>query len=455
MRKNKNIKIMLISFHDTEEKDDCKYSLASLRLAAYIQNNQDINITIFPFDIGNMDESKKSFIEKVNGDSYDLVGISAYIWTWEIAKQLSLNIKRKNNISILVGGPEVLNRKKNDWMGDEIFVYGEGEEFLNEICKMKLDLLSSQQILARKKIGNAVFNDDYYTVLSKEALVYKNPAFTSDFFEKLHLDFRKSEYVYYETTRGCPYNCGYCGHKTRSKTASYDDLFIQREIQYIGKQKIKKVFIIDPILGGTPKRGKFILENFMKYSPETRIIAYLRPEYIDDEYLKILNCSNIEELRIGIQTLNKDVPQWIRSNSIYHIKNLLPQLNKMGIGWRAELIIGLPGDTMQGLQNSIKFMIDEIHPSYIYAYHLTVLKETRLYDLVNSKDEWIKVDPRNSKVSECYSYSKKTLGEMLCFSNRITSLYNSYTYINGKKTYNESGGYDELIKEIEMEKKYI
>ena len=95
MRKNKNIKIMLISFHDTEEKDDCKYSLASLRLAAYIQNNQDINITIFPFDIGNMDESKKSFIEKVNGDSYDLVGISAYIWTWEIAKQLSLNIKRK------------------------------------------------------------------------------------------------------------------------------------------------------------------------------------------------------------------------------------------------------------------------------------------------------------------------------------------------------------------------
>ena len=82
---------------------------------------------------------------------------------------IKFEYKKKNNISILVGGPEVLNRKKNDWMGDEIFVYGEGEEFLNEICKMKLDLLSSQQILARKKIGNAVFNDDYYTVLSKEA----------------------------------------------------------------------------------------------------------------------------------------------------------------------------------------------------------------------------------------------------------------------------------------------
>ena len=67
MRKNKNIKIMLISFHDTEEKDDCKYSLASLRLAAYIQNNQDINITIFPFDIGNMDDQRRVSLKKLMG----------------------------------------------------------------------------------------------------------------------------------------------------------------------------------------------------------------------------------------------------------------------------------------------------------------------------------------------------------------------------------------------------
>lgn len=439
------IKVLLLSFHDNREKNDCKYSLASLRLAAYVQDNKDIEISIETFDFGNIDDSIKHLISKINNREIDIVGISAYIWTWEIAKYISNNIKRKNDQTILIGGPEVLNRDLHGWVGDEIFVCGEGEQFLKKICEMKLELIQNAEILKNEKIANAIKLKGKYIVMKNCALAYKLPVFSDTFFTKLKITHYPQSYFYYETTRGCPYNCGYCGHKTRSKIASYDDAFVEGEIKYIGELGVQKVFIIDPILGGTPERGKHILKSFIKYSPNTELTAYLRPEYLDDEYLEILNKSNIEEMRIGIQTLNESVPEWIRYNNINKIVSVLPRLTATGIGWRAELIVGLPGDSIQGLKKSIKFLLNYVSPSYLYAYHLTVLKETKLYDMVdNLSNEWIKIDPIKFRAIECYSYSENEMIEMLNFSTLITSLYNRYTFTLDKKTYNKAPEYKKL-----------
>ena len=75
------------------------------------------------------------------------------------------------------------------------------------------------------------------------------------------------------------------------------------------KEGIKRLFVVDPIIGGTKENGKKVLRMCNEQIPDTKLIAYLRPEMLDDEYVDILSKCNLEEMRFGIQTLNPQVPR--------------------------------------------------------------------------------------------------------------------------------------------------
>lgn len=94
---------------------------------------------------------------------------------------------------------------------------------------------------------------------------------------------------------------------------------------------------------------------FNTYAPQSKLTIYLRPEFVDDEMVELLSKANLKEVRIEIQTINKKIPSWIRSNSIKSVVGQLPKLSKTNVPWKAEFIIGLPGDDMQGLTESLDF----------------------------------------------------------------------------------------------------
>lgn len=439
------LNVKLLSFYDEKEYCNSKYALGSMRIGAYICDIKGLKLSIEPVNYGDSKRSIINCIEKINFEDIDVLGLSAYVWTWDMIKEISKLIDRKNNITIIVGGPEVLNREVDDWVGDEIFVYGEGENFIREVCLLRLNGMSNNDIIKLKTIDNSEKINGKHILDKNCSLKYNKPLLSYKTLRELNITDYPKDFSLFETTRGCPYKCGYCGHKTRSKIASFDSKHVEEEIKFIGHYGIKKVFIIDPILGGTPQNGKNILLNFLKYAPNTEITAYLRPEYIDDEYIEILNKSNIEELRIGVQSTNENIPKWIRSNDVNKIFNTLPKLAKHNIGWRAELIIGLPGDDMIGLKNSIKFVLEVAKPSYLHAYPLTVLQETKLWDLVDNYGKyWIKIDYDNFRALECYSYTEIEMYEMVKFSMLITALYNSYAYRVQNKTYNIAPPYEVL-----------
>ena len=302
-----------------------------------------------------------------------------------------------------------------------------------------------------QKIANAEKKDDIY-IIEKDGELYNSiPIYTFDNLKKLKIEDFCTDYCFYETTRGCPYKCGYCGHKFRQIPVTFDKSILENEIRFFGEVGLKRIFIVDPILGGTPKRGKEILSMFNKYAPNTKITSFLRPEYLDDEYLELLSRSSIEELRFGIQTINESVPNWIRANNISKILKILPLLTSTGIPWRAELIVGLPGDDIYGLKRSIEFVIKEVHPTYLHAYHLSVLKETEMYSLLNNPgDKWIKIYEDTMRAKESYSYSEKELIWMVQYAVLITALYNMYASVDEitGKAINEAPEFAELEKTV-------
>ena len=163
---------------------------------------------------------------------------------------------------------------------------------------------------------------------------------------------------------------------------------------------------------------------FEKYAPNSKIGLYFRPEFIDDETIECLSAANIDHIRIGIQTTNKNIPKWIRSNSLYHIEKYLPKLSENNIDWRGELIVGLPNDNLNGLKNSIDF-IEKLKPTEYFCYHLTIIPNTPMYNLIDNfeEDMWVTID-NESKVYSSNSYSNTELKEMINYSKIRIKKYN-------------------------------
>lgn len=406
------MKVCLINFYSRQEDYPNRYSLSVLRLGEYLKSFK-IDVDFIPIDLQKyQDYDVKSIIY----NQYDLIGISNFSWVNDATVFIDNKLKKINpNLNIVIGGPEVdvMDIQNFD---SEYFIVGEGEEALKNLCyyikngKNDVNFFNDNPNIFNK-------NNPSHEKVEKEIAI-RNPLFTNVIIED-------RDFLWYETCRGCAYNCGYCGHKTRHNVEYIDLDIIKQEIINIGKLGFKEIFVIDPNFAGTKKRAKVVLSYFNKYAPNTKIGLYFRPEFIDSEMIELLKNANISQIRIGIQTTNIKVPLWLRSNNMYSVVNELPKLSEFNIPWRAELITGLPGDNFEGLKNSIDFVMS-LNPTEFYSYHLTLIPNTILYDLKNNfaNNLWITTD-NNNRAYECSSYSHKELLEMLEYAKEKEEEYNN------------------------------
>lgn len=405
------MKVALITYYLRISDYPTKYSLAALRLGEYL-NSSGVDVELLPIALVDLDFER--FVrEKIKG-KYDIVGISNYVWSRKATPKIA-KIIRENapDTSIIIGGPEVKYTDLSMYE-DELFILGEGEQSLVNTIRY---LEQGRNDMHFFENNPNVFDRRHPDrELIPEKLLYKSPLFTK-FKEK------ERDFLYYETTRGCNYRCGYCGFRNRDNVEFFDLDFVEEEIRRIGKLEFKEVFVIDANLGGTPQRAKAILKMFITYAPHSKLTIYMRPEFIDDEMIELLSNANIKEIRIGIQTTNKKIPKWIRSNSIEKITTELPKLSRANVHWKAEFIIGLPGDDMKGLQESLRFAEEVLKPTEICCYPLTVIKDTPMFKMVDSQaEEWIRVDSEN-RAYESFSYTHSELIEMQNYAKKRMNSY--------------------------------
>lgn len=405
------MRVCLVSIYYRQNDYPNRYSLAVLRLGEYLKSF-GYDVDFVPIDLNTWRDFD---IREIYSKKYDLVGFSTYSWVLDAVKELDRQFKElDDNTDIIIGGPEVDNINLNDFTR-EYFIVGEGEVALKKLCDYIKD---------GKKDVNFFKNNP--NVFTKENPIHKkiegpinivNPLFTN-------VTIPDRDFLWYETCRGCAFSCGYCGHKTRCNVEYIDLDIVEKEIINIGRMGFKQVFVIDPNFAGTKERAKKVLEMFNKYAPNTIIGLYFRPEFIDDEMIEILKNANIDCIRIGIQTTNKNVPKWLRSNSLKHINEELPKLSNAGVKWRCELITGLPGDNFDGLKNSIDFA-ESLNPYEYYSYHLTAIPGTKLYDLVDnySGEHWLRID-NNSRAIESDTYTCQEMNDMLKYSEEKSREYN-------------------------------
>ncbi|MGL5439471.1 MAG: B12-binding domain-containing radical SAM protein, partial [Filifactoraceae bacterium] len=154
-----------------------------------------------------INEDQDGILYRILHGGYDIVAFSCYIWNINKILELASNIKKvEPRIKIILGGPEVSYESKELMEKNEFIDYiisGEGEESLRELIKALKFNGSYTEVsgLRYRKEEKIILNEiNVLEDLSESVAAYRSVEYKEI----------ENKIVYYETSRGCGYNCAYC-----------------------------------------------------------------------------------------------------------------------------------------------------------------------------------------------------------------------------------------------------
>ena len=179
-----------------------------------LKANSDYDVDLKEFNIKDKEQDIYAYIIE---NQYSVIGISCYIWNIELINKLLLLI-RKHDIKIILGGPEV-SYNASYYLDNDLCDYvikNEGEEAFNLILHHLNNKISLEQIPnLYHKLG---FTFDKLVDLSETKMAYHL------------LDDIENKIIYIETSRGCPFHCGYCMASLDNKLRFFDIEEIKKEV---------------------------------------------------------------------------------------------------------------------------------------------------------------------------------------------------------------------------------
>ncbi|WP_125153833.1 B12-binding domain-containing radical SAM protein [Clostridium rectalis] len=327
-------------------------------------------------------------VEELISEKPNIIGFSCYIWNIDYVIQISRLIKLiDSNIKIFLGGPEV-SYDAVSYMKPKICDYileGEGEESYREFIECKI----------KKNISISQIKGLYY--LDNEIVKYNGIRKLMDInnikFPYKEDDNLDNKIVYYEASRGCPFNCKYCLSSTTHGVRFLNLERVKKELKFFIDKKVKLVKFIDRTFNCNPTFAYDIWKFLIEKNTETTFHFEISADILTNDQINLLKKASKGrfQFEVGVQTTNDTVLKNInRTANFKDIKEKITELLQIkNIKQHLDLIAGLPGEDFNSFKNSFNELYT-IHPEEIQLGFLKLLKgslmrqESKKWDIVYS-----------------------------------------------------------------------
>jgi radical SAM superfamily enzyme YgiQ (UPF0313 family) len=288
-----------------------------------------------------------------------------------------------NNIFSVFGGPhptffpEMINEK-----GVDSICIGEGEEAFTEFMNTLFNGINI-------KVNNIYFKD------GTKNKIYKNEIrpLCKDLdiypFPDRDLIGEQQDGIYHViTSRGCPFDCSYCyNHVWREIYKNGSDPVrlrspykVVEEIKSLDQSKVSMIYFQDDIFG---IRLSWLRVFADQYS-ETKIPfhCHLRPEYVSEDRIELLNNMGCHSITIGMETANCRIANHILNRKVTTdaVKKAVTLLKKYKIRYRLLSMIGLPTEDLEGALQTYSFA-KKMKPTYSWCSIFQPYPKTKLGEL--------------------------------------------------------------------------
>lgn len=310
-------------------------------------------------------------LEEIIKEKPDIVAFSTYIWNVELVSRVANLIKRVNsNIEILYGGPEVSFDSRSFLKNNvgEYVIEGEGERTYRDFILYKLGKMKLEDVRGL----HYKVNDEIYSNEKRPLMPMDEIAFPYEDDENLN-----NKIVYYEASRGCPFNCKYCLSSTSHGVRFLDIDRVLEELKYFINKKVRLVKFVDRTFNCNHKFSTAIWEFLIKQDTETQFHFEISADLLRDEEIKLL--SNAPEGRfqfeVGVQTTNdevlRNINRFVNFSDIE--EKVLELMSIKNIKQHLDLIAGLPGEDYNSFVKSFNDVYS-IGPEEIQLGFLKLLK---------------------------------------------------------------------------------
>lgn len=369
-------------------------------MAGVLQEN---NIDVEILDASAEDMDFKDVEKELLKRKPDLVALTALTPTIGRALETAQVVKETLPDSIVVMGGYHPTFNFIETLEDEnvdIVIRGEGEYIMLNLVQA----LENQSSL--HDVKGIVFEDknSKEIVVNPEAPLIQDldelpfPALNLLPMEKYRLLDMDTHMTTMITTRGCPMQCSFCSsaamHGKKIRERSVEN--IVDEIEYLKTNyDIDTIAFMDDTFTLKKRKVMAICDEILKRNIEIMWGCTSRVDTLDEKLLKKMKEAGCITIFIGVESADQQqLDNMCKNTTIAKIENAFKIAHKLKIRTIASVALGMPGDTKEIMNKTVKF-VHKLKPNYAIYSLATPYPGTRFYkeafekNLIKIKD-WSK-----------------------------------------------------------------
>lgn len=337
----------------------------------------------------------------------DAIGFSCYIWNIDYVRNLLRDFhKIMPQCDIWLGGPEVsynsvsLLEQEPSVTG---IMRGEGEKTFAEIiefyvnewkCRLKYSGCGKDVIEYLAKERDALlWQVDGIVYRSSRGRIVERPMRPAMDMSEIPFPYKdltglEHKIIYYESSRGCPYSCGYC-LSSIDKSVRFRDLeLVKEELNFFLEHRVPQVKFVDRTFNCNKSHAMAVWRYILNHdNGVTNFHFEISADLLDGEELELIGRMRpgLIQLEIGVQTTNTDTIREVRRKTdLNRLTRAVADVNGFGnVHQHLDLIAGLPYEGYESFRKSFNDVY-AMRPEQLQLGFLKVLRGSYMEEMAES-----------------------------------------------------------------------
>lgn len=266
----------------------------------------------------------------------------------------------------MVGANIAINPRANLEKAEPVdFVTGKEFDFAVKEVAEGRDWRKIAGLVYRDGDGVIRQNDDRAVLEQMDDLPFVTPIYKRDLdISNYFIGYLKHPYLSFYTGRGCKSRCTFClwpqtvgGHVYRTRSVEH----VVEEVAWAQKEmpEVKEIFFDDDTFTDNPQRAEAIARELGKLGVTWSCNAKAN---VSRETLKVMRDNGLRLLLVGYESGNQQILHNIKKGMRIEVaRRFTRDCHDLGITIHGTFILGLPGETRETIQETIRFA-REINP---------------------------------------------------------------------------------------------
>jgi hypothetical protein len=280
-------------------------------------------------------QNRLDIVRDIVGLQPGVLMLSVYIWNADMVSAILPDLRALLPVCrIILGGPEV-SYSAVAWLerhpGIDLIVAGAGESAVAMLAVAGFDTQAwPRRLLIAPPVDIACLPVPYRE---------------TDFVDL------KNRYLYYESSRGCPFACSYCLSSREDQGLSHKPLdLVTAELDFMMAHQPMLIKFVDRTFNVDRRRARAIWQHLIARAPGTRFHFEVHPALLEKADFELLGSAppGLFQFELGVQTVHAVTRQAIgRSGDWIIERDAIRQLVALkAIHSHVDMIVGLPGEDL-------------------------------------------------------------------------------------------------------------